>query len=92
MLHISQDAEQDLLDIWMYIAKDNIASADQFLDRLYQTIKKLEQFKDMGVNRPELNERLKSFPVESYTIFYTVKKSDLEVVRLHSARDIKHLL
>jgi len=33
-LIISPEAEQDLLDIWLYIAEDSPVNADRFLDRL----------------------------------------------------------
>ncbi len=33
-LTTSPEAEQDLLDIWRYIAEDSPVNADRFLDRL----------------------------------------------------------
>lgn len=35
-LIISPEAEQDLVDIWLYIAEDQPVNADRFLERLEQ--------------------------------------------------------
>ncbi len=43
-LTISPEAEQDLLDIWLYIAEDNPINADRFLDRLEGKALKLAEF------------------------------------------------
>ena len=43
-LIISPQAEQDLLDIWLYIAEDSPINADRFLDKLYATTQKLAEF------------------------------------------------
>ena len=31
---LSPDAEQDLIDIWIYIAEDNPVNADHYTDKL----------------------------------------------------------
>lgn len=88
-LLVSPEAEQDLLDIWLYIAADNPANADRFLDRLEETARKLAEFKHMGSERSELAEGLKSFPYERYVIFYRDAGAGVELVRvLHGARDV----
>ncbi len=35
-LIISPEAEQDLIDIWLYIAEDQPVNADHFLERLQE--------------------------------------------------------
>ena len=53
-LIISPEAEQDLLDIWLYIAEDSPVNADRFLDRLEGKALKLAEFTEIGIDRPEL--------------------------------------
>jgi len=87
---VSPQAEQDLIDIWLYIAEDQPINADHFLDRLETQVSKLAEFVDMGVARDELAEALKSFPVGRYILFYRVTQEGVELVRvLHSSRDVK---
>lgn len=87
-LETSPEAEADLLDIWLYIANDQLINADRFLDRLQGKILKLTQFPDLGRDRPELAEGLKSFPVDRYNIYYQVTQTALVLVRvLPGSRD-----
>ena len=65
------EAENDIEEIWLYIAQDNPDNADRFLDEIEETSRKLLQFTNMGRNRDELYPGLKSFPVGKYIIFFT---------------------
>jgi toxin ParE1/3/4 len=46
-------AEADLDDIWWYIAQDNSAAADRFLDEISEKCWALTQFPKMGISRNE---------------------------------------
>lgn len=81
-LEISLEAEYDLLEIWLFIAEDQPINADRFLDMLYEKVKKLSEFPDLGRDRPELGYGLKSFPVERYNLYYAVTASKLILVRV----------
>ena len=88
-LEISPEAENDLLDTWLYIAEDQPINADRYLDKLQEKAQKLAEFPDLGRDRPELAERLKSFPVDRYNLYYTVTETKLILVRvLPGDRDI----
>jgi len=88
-LIISPEAEQDLVDIWLYIAEDQPTNADQFLERLEEHAERVAEFNDMGIDRPELASNLKSFPVDRYILFYRQIENGIELVRvLHSSRDM----
>lgn len=60
-LIIPDIVEQDLLDIWLYIADDSPQNADRFIDKLYEKAAKLSEFPGMGTLRPELAENLRCF-------------------------------
>lgn len=88
-IHKSPEAENDLDEIWWYIAQDNLDSADRLLDEIEETCWKLAKFKDMGRSRDELYPGLQSFPVGMYLIFYLPVRGGIEIVRvLHGMRDI----
>src|SRR6185369_8998691 len=62
-IHKSPEAENDLDEIWWYIAQDNPDSADKLLDEIEEASRKLARFSNIGRNRDELYPGLKSFPV-----------------------------
>ena len=85
-------AEQDLLEIWLYIAKDSPDAADRFLDRLGEACELLAASPEIGRRRADLAPSLRSFPVGRYVIFYRSSESGIQVVRVLSAyRDINPL-
>jgi toxin ParE1/3/4 len=88
-LRISPTAENDLIEIWLYIAEDQPVNADRFLDRLYSAMQKLAENPEIGVMRSYLFPDLRCFPVSHYVIYYRTQISALEIVRVLSAsRDI----
>jgi toxin ParE1/3/4 len=91
-LIISPEADQDLLEIWLYIAEDSPDDADRFLDRLEENAQKLAEFTEIGRDRPELAPNLKSFSVDRYILYYRPDVDGIELVRiLHAARDINQI-
>jgi toxin ParE1/3/4 len=82
-------AENDLEEIWWYIAQDDPDAADSFLDKIEACCQALAQFPQMGRSRDELHAGLRSIPVGRYLIFYLVIPDGIEVVRvLHGMLDI----
>ena len=82
-------AYEDLLEIWDFIAADNIAAADAWIDKLDQQLFLLASHPLMGRSREELAKGIRSFPIGRYVIFYLPETNGITVVRiLHSARDI----
>lgn len=86
-------AEQDLEEIWLYIAADNIVAADALIDKLVEKSALLAANAELGRARPELHEGLRSFAVGNYILFYRPEAGGIELTRvLHGARDIDALL
>ena len=82
-------AEADILEIWDYIADDNPAAADRWVDQLDAQFRLLATQPKMGRARNELAADVRSFPVGRYVVFYVPFDAGIDVVRvLHSARDI----
>lgn len=83
-------AEQDLIEIWEYIAEDNAINASRFLRLINEKCLLLAGNPLIGIERSELATNLRSFPVGHYIIFYKpILAAGMELVRvLHASRDI----
>lgn len=88
-LRVTHDAERDLDEIWLYIARDNIAAADRLLDELTSRFRLLASSPRAGRLRDDLRPGLRSLAVGNYVIFYRLGKSRVRILRvIHGARDI----
>jgi toxin ParE1/3/4 len=64
-------AEEDLIDIWSYIAADNVRAADRLLDTLDEKSQLLADNPGLGVERPEITPDVRSW--RAATSFFTGK-------------------
>jgi toxin ParE1/3/4 len=87
-------AEQDVSDIWDYIADDSIEAADRVLAVLEKTLHRLAKNPGIGHMREDLADRRhRFFLVYSYLIVYRFETQPLQVIRvLHAARDVQSIL
>jgi len=82
----------DLEELWLYVARDDVAQADRLLDLIEERFRSLAQFPRMGVSRDDLAPSLRSFSHGNYIIFYMASGDGIEIVRvLQGMRDIKAL-
>lgn len=73
----------------MFVAADNPAQADDFIDLIDEKFQNLSRQPGLGRRREELAAGLRSFPVGRYVIFYLQVQDCLRIVRvLHGARDV----
>lgn len=77
-------ARLDLIEIWSFIAEDSEAAADRMLDRIDEVLRMLRDRPFAGRERPELAPELRSFPVESYILFYLPLPDGIDLVRVRS--------
>ena len=89
----AQSAHTDLLEAWLLIAEENLAAADQVIDAIEQQANTLATQPLMGKARPELAERIRSWPTSTpYILFYLPQENGITVVRvLHHARDVHRM-
>lgn len=87
-LIVTPAADDDLTDIWLYIADENKneAAADNVIRRINKTFDSLRGMPMMGKARDELHPGIRSFPVGSHIIFYRIIETVIEIVRVLSAR------
>ncbi len=92
---IAPQAQQDLADVWHFIAQDNPAAADRVLDTVKNQFRQIAQQPGVGRSREELAPGLRSVVVRRYRrylIFYRQHAEAMEIVRvLHGSRDLKQL-
>jgi len=75
-------AEEDLIDIWLYIAQDNPGAADRLLDEIEEKFFLLADQPQLGPARPDIAEECRYFPVGNYLILYRIISGGIEVVRV----------
>jgi toxin ParE1/3/4 len=87
----SRQAEQDLEDIWFYIAQTDEVAADLLIAKILNKFPMLAKFPNMGKQRDDLLKGVRSFPIKPYVIFYSQTSDRTEIVRIvHQSRDIKN--
>lgn len=86
-------AEEDLIEIWAYIARDNPKAADRLLDRLDRKSIALAKTPYLGMARNDIAEGVRHFPVGNYLILYRAHDDGVEVVRyVHGRRHLHDLI
>lgn len=95
-VELSERADYDLRDIFLYIAIDLCSpeNAEKQLSRLWKEIKSLDKLPERHRpydEEPWLNRGFRIFPVDNYNVLYTVDtdKKIVQIVRvIYSGRDI----
>ena len=82
-------AEQDLDEIWSYVAEEaSPTAADRLIDDIIHRFDLLAEQPGMGRARPELGPGVRSFAVENHVIYYRQESEDVLIARiLHGRRD-----
>jgi len=92
-LRRTAQAEADLIDIWLYIARDNAAAADRLLDLLDEKSRALARDPQIGMAREDIAAGVRHFPVGRYLILYRDVGDGVEVVRyVHGMRRLEDLI
>jgi toxin ParE1/3/4 len=91
-IHRTAQAEEDLIEIWTYIAQDNINAADSVLDDIEARFLALAAHPLMGPLRPDIAPELRYFVSGKYLILYRTVPDGIQIVRVvHGARDLSNL-
>ena len=86
-------AEDDLVDIWLYVAQDNPDAADRVLEDLDHRCFLLADNPHLGRARPDIAQDLRYLPVGKYLILYRLLPDGIDVVRVvHGARRLDSLM
>lgn len=86
-------AKTDLEGIIEHLEKHSPKAADRFVESHDHKMHLLQQFPLMGRSREELGPDIRSVVVERHIVYYRVKESEIEILRiLHGKRDASALL
>jgi toxin ParE1/3/4 len=87
-------AEQDLIEIWRYMAREDPAAADRMLDRLDRKTQLVATRRYLGRPRADILPGLRQTSSGKYLIFYHLHPGGgIEVLRYsHAARLLSNLL
>ena len=87
-------AKADLLGAWLQVADDRGAdAADAYVEKIRDLCELIATQPDMGVARDDVAKDVRSFPVDSYIIYYEDAGSSLRILRVwHSSQDTKTMI
>ena len=84
----SAPAEEDLIEIWSFIAADDPSAADRLLDRINDAFELLARNPKAGPRRDDLAKGLRFYPIGNYLVFYFPAEDGITVARvIHGARN-----
>ena len=78
----TSQTEEDLIDLWLYIAQDDPGAANRLLDTIEDKIILLADNPRLGPPRPDIAEECRYVLVGRYLILYRIIPDGIEVVRV----------
>ena len=92
-LEIQPAARADLISAWLRVADDRgIDAADAYIEKIRDLCQLIASQPDMGVARDDVAHDVRSFPVDSYVIYYADGGSSLRILRVwHASQDPSRL-
>ena len=89
----TRQAEQDLIQVWRHIARDDPKAADRVLDELERRSNLLSWYPEIGRKRPDIALDLRYVPSGNYLILHRVVEQHVEVVRyVHGRRNLRQVI
>ena len=93
--HVAPQAESDLVEIWLYIARESgsMETANRVIDAITERFLFLSSFPFAGRARDlDFGSRTRSFPVGEYVIVYSIEGANVSILRvIHGRRDFETL-
>ncbi|CDX29625.1 Plasmid stabilization system [Mesorhizobium sp. SOD10] len=71
-------AEEDLIAIWQYVARDSEAAADRLLDRIENRWQQLAIYPSSGPLREDIAPGVRHLVVGEYLTFYRIDDNAIE--------------
>ena len=82
----------DLLEIWLFVARDNVRAADRLLDLIEEKFNRLAEFPEIGHAREDVGPGIRAMPVRRYLVLYRQRRDRIEIVRVvHGSRGLENL-
>ena len=86
---VSDDAERDLEEIYLYWAsRASLETADRVIDRIMERFWLLGEHPDAGKSAGDIAVGVKCFPAGKYLIYYRKTRRGADILHIfHGARD-----
>ncbi len=86
----TDQAEDRVYDIASYIALDSVLEAIKWVDKVFDYVKRLENFPESGRIVPELANRqdLRELVFKNYRIIYRIEKTTVYVLTVRNYKQI----
>lgn len=84
-------ALNDLHGIWRYVYEKSksVLTADRLVETIDENAAIYASRPELGVTRPEFDERIRCFPVGRYVVHYVEVEDGIEIVQvIHGSRDL----
>jgi toxin ParE1/3/4 len=92
---ITRRAKADFKSIWLHIAEDNEAAADNLLLAVDEKIEQLREFPELGTRRDDIRSGARMLVHGNYLVLYEYdrERDAVTIVTVvHGARDLGSLL
>ncbi len=87
---LTDPAQADLGDIWMFLADQSEALAHRTVNAILKELTILEMTPMLGRSREEFGRGLRSILYKQYVVFYRVQNDTIAIIRvLHGSRDLE---
>jgi toxin ParE1/3/4 len=88
-LEFQPAARADLIGAWLQVADDrDVDAADAYVEKIRDLCQLIASQPEMGVARDDVALDVRSFPVDSYVIYYEDVGSSLRILRVwHASQD-----
>lgn len=90
-IRVSPQARADLDELWLFIAHESAseASATRVIATITEKFALFARFPFIGKSLESAKRpNLRSFPVENYVIFYSIRPGEIRILRIiHTGRD-----
>jgi toxin ParE1/3/4 len=92
VVKIAAAAEEDLKEIWAYVAQHNTEAASKLIKEITKKFTVLRDYPQAGREQYNLLINLRSLAVKGYILFYQPSEDGVEILRvLHGSRDIDRI-
>jgi toxin ParE1/3/4 len=95
-IRLAPQARADLDAIWLYIARESAsdAIATRTVGSITDKFGLFAKFPHLGKSlRSDLRPNVRTFPVNNYVIFYSVKSAEIRILRvIHAGRDAQAII
>ena len=86
-------ARTDAVEIWAYIAQDNVDAADDLIDQIESRLASLSRMPESAESVPYIGPDVRRSSVGNYVIYYRPVNNGIQVLRvLHGARQPEDLV